>query len=481
MMKLLFKRYVIHSVFLLFVISFFGCNDEPSLLGEGVSPDKDIIIGKTHPIDNLIAENVMKDAILSDKVEYAIIGELNDPKFGYSKGEFVTQINSGAALDTTNFDLANYYLDSLVLNLALTKTYGWYGDTTAIHTISVFELSESLTNDLTSYYSNTDMVGKYFPTPIGELEFKTNRNSDSAWYVNDDVDTLRIRMSDELANRFFTVVDRNLIANNKAFREWFKGIYIKSSLKESSLGSLLRIKAWDYGLGLKLYYNSIEDEDTIPHEKLFPISLEGTDYNIFQHTASSEISFNNPSTEYLYCQGMAGSYVHIKLPESIFDYKDSLETSEDGYTQDFSSVTLELKVDTSETEMSKFPIPTTLQLYRYNEKTNKLEVPFMHYRSADDSTKFDKYSSPVSLGIYDKTAMSYKFTISNDFFKRVVNQDDDITPISDREGKGEEDDFQDIYIGPYNPSQNLNRLVFKGKNSGGVVFKLRMVKYLSKI
>lgn len=105
----------------------------------------------------------------------------------------------------------------------------------------------------------------------------------------------------------------------------------------------------------------------------------------------------------------------------------------------------------------------------------------MHYRSADDSTKFDKYSSPVSLGIYDKTAMSYKFTISNDFFKRVVNQDDDITPISDREGKGEEDDFQDIYIGPYNPSQNLNRLVFKGKNSGGVVFKLRMVKYLSKI
>lgn len=475
-------RYFFYVALVAFLLT--GCNDDPSLVGEGILPDKDVIQGSTILIDGLIAENVSKDAILSDKVDYAILGELNDPMFGYSKGEFVTQINSGAALDSARFNLPDYYVDSLMLNLALTYKSGWYGDTLAKHKISVYELTDALSNDLTSYYSNTSMAGRYSSTPIGELDFVTDRNSDSAWYVKDYVDTLRIKLSEELKNRFFSEVDKNLVANNKAFRDWFKGVYISTTLSESTVGSLLRIKAWDSGLGIKIYYHHMEDTTKYPHENLFPITLEGTDFNIFNHTPSANISFNNPQTDYLYCQGMAGSYVHIKLPDDIYNFKDSLATNEEGYSQDFSSVTLEFFVDTTKSEISKFPPPSTLQLYRYNEKTNKLEVPFMHYRTVADTSKYEKNSMPVGYATYNTTSMSYKFIISNDFFKRVVTKDDDILPQSARAGKGEEDDFQDIYIGPYNPSQNMNRVVFYGKENStkrGVEFKVRMIKYLSKI
>ena len=61
---------------------------------------------------------------------------------------------------------------------------------------------------------------------------------------------------------------------------------------------------------------------------------------------------------------------------------------------------------------------------------------------------------------------------------------DDELPLEERLGLGEEDDFQNIYVGPVTPSYNFNRVIFYGYNNSekqGVVFKVRMVKYLSKI
>lgn len=479
----------VRNIFLLFAVIAIlsGCKDDPSLVGGSIMPEDDAIQGESISVHGLSAVNVKRDFVASDQASYAILGEFNDPVFGFSKSGFVTQINNGVLLDTTRFAIdATYHLDGMELHLAHAVN-DWYGDdSTAVHKLSVYGLTQPLQNDLTTYYSNNEMSGKYDPSLLGSYSLKANNISDSAWRAANYVDTIKIKITNsDLANRFFNELDRTTLSDNNWFKgSFFNGIYVKSEFESgSSVGSLIRFKVWGYNLGLKMYYHRKgtvgADTATKHFSHLFPISSEGVDFNIFEHNPSSEISFGaNP--DYLYLQGMSGCYPNIALPDTIFEFSKLIGKVDDGSTYRFSSVTLEMFVDTLKSEISKYPLPRTLRLYRRNPLTGELEIPFYNAVDTTSSTGYTRVNG-VSDAVYNSEDRSYRFYVSNEFFRRVVTKDDKL-PSGQRLGNGLDDvtNFQSLFVTPINTSQSFQRVVFYGANNKdktGIVFKVRRVKY----
>ncbi|MBP8848988.1 MAG: DUF4270 family protein [Breznakibacter sp.] len=482
------------SLFLLVGLTalLFSCKDDAMLAGKDLLPEEYNLNGYSREVSGIIAENTTRDSIKSDQVTYAILGDFTDEIFGKSVGAFVGQVYKGAVIDSISLNRPKFSVDSMVF-LSVHNYGDWYGLGNESHRIKVYELTETLSNGLDVYYSNFNMEGKYDTTPIGEGELKGNSLDSASWVLNKYVDTLRVKIRQDVATRFFENFTREMSSNNSQFLDFFKGIYITSEWKTGDgQGSLVRCRVMGSTLGLKLYYNYDADpSDTVKvhYSHIFPITRDGVTFNKYEHTINPNIKLDNPVTDNLYAQGMAGSYVKVTLPEDdLTDYGDSLSINTPGERVAFSNVTLEFFVDTAASKISSYTLPDSLTLYRFNDyeksdinndlSNDKIEAPF-YYVKVEGETPVKMYK-PVIGGALNKSTYSYKFTIDNEFFKRIVTRDD-LIDKDNQLGLGNEDDFKVLYIGPNNPVQNFRRVILYGQNRTdgkvGVKMKIRTVKY----
>lgn len=482
------------SLFVLVGLTAFllSCKDDAMLAGKDLLPEEYSLNGYSREVSGIIAQNTMRDSIQSDQVTYAILGEINDEIFGKSKGAFVGQVYKGAVIDSISLNRPKFSVDSMVF--ISVHNYGdWYGLGSESHTIRIYELTEPLNNGLDVYYSNFNIEGKYDPVPIGEGELNGNSLDSASWVSNKYVDTFRVKIRQDVATRFFENFNREMSSNNSQFLDFFKGIYIASEWKTGTgLGSLVRCRVMGSTLGLKLYYKYDADpNDTIKvhYSHIFPITRDGVTFNKYEHTLDPLVVLDDPNALKLYAQGMAGSYIKVTLPEDdLATYRDSLSITTPSERVAFSNVTLEFFVDTTASKISSYTLPDSLTLYRFNDyessdinndlSNDKIEAPY-YYVKVDGSDPVKMYK-PVVGGALNKSTYSYKFTIDNEFFKRIVTRDD----LNDKDaqlGLGNEDDFKVLYIGPNNPVQNFRRVILYGQNDAngkvGVKMKIRTVKY----
>lgn len=297
MRELFFYRNACYFISLLAVFSV-GCS-EPSVIGLDVQPLTDRANVEYTDSVSLITSALLEDSIRTDETTLNLLGSYTDPIFGTSSATSYFQIR----LPSNDIDFGTGpILDSVILSMAYN---GYYGDTLATQNLYVYELSESFYKDST-YYSNKDF--SYNSTPIGTLTFSP-RPTDSVLVGSiKEAAQLRIRLSDSFGSNLLNAGTANL-ANNDAFLQFFKGLYIKTDeISSPNLGSILYFDLLSSLSRLTLYYN-----DTLSFH--FIINTESARVNHFEHDYTGTNILNSSTyNATVYVQAMAGIKTKIELP-----------------------------------------------------------------------------------------------------------------------------------------------------------------------
>ncbi len=167
------------------------------------------------------SSTVLIDSIYTGSPNVLLIGAYYHPVLGLSESAAFTQVSN---IDTLFAKSTSVY-DSLTLRLAYA---GFQGDTTKSQTLSMYRLLDSL-NRGTDYFANSS--ARIDPTLLGRFTF-TPRPIRSKAMNGDSVrfDTLRFRMSDTFGKELLSkYADVTVAAGSSGFRNYFPGMYIKST------------------------------------------------------------------------------------------------------------------------------------------------------------------------------------------------------------------------------------------------------------
>ncbi|MEN9363781.1 MAG: hypothetical protein RI903_1090 [Bacteroidota bacterium] len=171
---------------------------------------------------------VLMDSIQTGGNSTFLLGSYYHPELGYVSSNVFTQL---ANADTLN-SKATSIVDSLQMHLIYKNTQG---DLSQPQTIELYRLADTLST-LTSYYTNSSVAIKpellkrfsFVPKPIK----KESANGDSVQF-----DTLKFQIPLALGKELISkYTDKAISGGGSAFRNYFRGLYIKSEAgKKASL------------------------------------------------------------------------------------------------------------------------------------------------------------------------------------------------------------------------------------------------------
>lgn len=283
-----------------------SCKKE-SDIGSDVFPEDDNLQLSVTDTTSIIAYTVREDSLRSDESPIIQIGTLMDPDFGTTTAGLFTQLSIPNNQLNINFG-SNAVLDSCALGLAY--EFDYYGDTADGQTFNVYQMTEDIYKD-SAYYSNR--AKQYYTGVIGTTTVAPRPRT----YVGPDTTTppyLRIPIDMGFAQQIFNQSGGPSLADNAAFLQFMKGIYIASENVSGITGSLVRFKPLDSLTRLTLYYHDGADLKTFD----FVINSTTAYYSYFTHSYSSTIlnQVNNPGPGYFetYIQATAGLKTKIEFP-----------------------------------------------------------------------------------------------------------------------------------------------------------------------
>ncbi len=238
-----------------------------------------------------------QDSLTSEKRSAVLLGQMQDPVFGESNAGFLTQLR------LSSNDVAfgeNVQVDSVVLIL---KYLSYYGDTTSLQNIRVFEMMDDLAYDST-YYSNLDLSTYYDENQvIGEHSYMPEPSLDS----------LAIQLDHSLGYKILES-DTSHLSSNASFLEHFKGLYLKATV-ESGSGAMVYFNLTGSKSKMSLYYSNSE-KDSLSYDVL--INTNCSWVNVFDHNyagteVEAQISDTLRGEEFVYVQAMAGLRAGVEL------------------------------------------------------------------------------------------------------------------------------------------------------------------------
>lgn len=206
---------------LLILIALVGCNENNSIsAGASTLPENDIRVmsdtfGVTSQLDSCIAISLTPDSFL--------LGECVT-HFGTLKADILTQL---ACPEGFKYPNETAVVDSVCLYLYYNN---WYGDGKSPLGIAVYEMDQNTIKDNLLYQSNIQLADYCSLNPVTYISNQSNiiipaTPVDSSYSSQSEsyVPTIRIKLSNEFAQRFFQIKD---FSSQKAFNELFKGLYI---------------------------------------------------------------------------------------------------------------------------------------------------------------------------------------------------------------------------------------------------------------
>ncbi|MCG8579716.1 MAG: DUF4270 domain-containing protein [Bacteroidales bacterium] len=418
------------------------------------------------------------------------------------------------------FPYDEWILDSLVLNLQY-QYNNWYGDMLSEQKLTVYELNASLGIVGDEYYNDHDM-SVYNPVKIGEAVVHPNNEvpdslkNEEAWlnlwanpvelwnnpgYLWDvaKVDTVMdagfnghttqvkswsIKLDENRAEEFFEL-DESTLAATSAFKEFFNGIHVTADIAsgESGTGSLTKINLLSNDnlatnitlyLSRKCKFNKEVDDDTyeitdttiVQSPYSFPVNLENVRFNRYTHDLESDIKLNDPSTDKLYVQGMAGSYMRMQLPEEVLTWVDSIGNpaqAEQFNAIDYhmvSNVEFYMEAAMDSAAVARYPIPSRLNIKWLNEKDELVDPIYQIVVNGNEVSvpvfgTTDSQGNSVGSGeqvrrLNDNGDIEYlyRFIMRADYFNYIMRYED-----------GADLDDKVFFIGPDNTTANFQRVI----------------------
>ena len=280
---------------------FFSCTD-PNIIGlDFQSPSDQIIISES---DSLLSFDIItesEDSIRSDEATSLILGEVNDPIFGYNVGTFITQL----LLEENNIDLGEDIMitDSVVLSYSYS---GYYGDLQDFNSIDVVQLQEDINKD-SIYYSNSFNV---VPASMNWVE---------SFYLSPDTSSspmLKINLNKSFGQNILDLSADGYLADNTTFLTQFKGI----GLYASSQNTMLYLNPSGSNSRFSIYYHTQSNPDSV---LTLNLALDGDAARVSLFNNKNSIINNLLDSNKVYIQSMAGYKAKILL-KNLDVLKDTL-------------------------------------------------------------------------------------------------------------------------------------------------------------
>jgi hypothetical protein len=298
-------------VILLFIV--YSCKKDPYQVGINLLPPSDTLNVKTSDTASFVAYSVLQDSIRTDETTLSILGSLMDPVFGSTTaGLYIQYWLSAEAPDFGT----NPGLDSIVLMIPYGKIYG---DTNALQTLKIYELSQSIYYD-SSYYSNRS--AETYGVPLANYTFKP-APKDSLTVGGVKIPPhIRInlnKLTKYFGNKLLSAPAASL-SKNVNFLDFMKGLYIESSRAQSG-GALLSFDPTSSLSNIIMYFHNATSDSL---QFALVGSPLGARFNHFDHNnymnAAPELRqqvFQHDTTlgkNSLFIQGLAGIRVRLRLP-----------------------------------------------------------------------------------------------------------------------------------------------------------------------
>jgi hypothetical protein len=293
-------------------ILLFSCNKEPDLIGLNIVPDGERLGANYMDTATIVAYTVYEDSVATTGMSYGLVGSIYDNVFGKTTASLYSQIKM-----TTNAPSfgTSPVVDSVVLVMPY---YGLFGDSAALQTFRVYELSESLDADK-KYYSNSNVA--YDPGILLAEKTFLPRVKDSV-VVNATtkvIPQLRLKFNTLFGEKILS--DTANLEDNDKFVEFFKGIAITVASEENTPGhgSLVSFSLLSSSSYLKMYYHNTED--TLVYN--FGITSASVRFNRYDHSGYDEASTELKSqlngdtvqgAQKLFIQAFGGIKVKLRFP-----------------------------------------------------------------------------------------------------------------------------------------------------------------------
>lgn len=358
--------------------------------------------------------------IVTNAMNSYLCGELNDPVFGKSSASIYAELSLDLLLpDFSNPDLE---VDSIVLVLPY-DIETFYGDTTDLITVEVYEIVEKLNSEQSYFSDQTVMVDpnpvaiyKFLPMPNTNIEFLDYRTGSEETLQSSN---LRIPLSNELGQRLLEQ-DTLIYQSDSSFVENFFGLHIKTSIAQNTMMGfdLIGVNANDRGAesGVYIYYDTLNTEG-IPEEYFFPFSpltfFNPVKFVNLQHdytnTPVGENIGDKPANEeIIYAQGMAGVNGKLEFPD-LSDLENIV----------VNQAKLELTL-IDESTNPNFPTPEQL-IFFYEDEEGELDYisDFTVAALAVADNLTSAFGGDLRPTAQDSTLQTYTVLMSNHFQEMI--------------------------------------------------------------
>lgn len=276
----------------------------PQHIGDSLQPNSSYIHVAFSGGQDIVSEVCRVDSLSTNAASLSLLGDINDPHFGNSNLSFYSQI--GLTSNSVQWG-EGATTDSIVMQILYA---GYYGDTLSPMTLKIHEVTQDMSGDSMTYYSNTsfevgDELANYtfYPRPRTRILLEGDTLG---------VNVLQIPIDNALGEKFFSN-ETSAFNSNEAFMNFFKGLRF-SCEPAAGTGAVCYFNLLNTKSYMRVYYHN--DYDTTFYD--FNVSDKYIRFNHFNHdynTAQAPITFNDTTNnEYLYVQSTAGVRSKLLFP-----------------------------------------------------------------------------------------------------------------------------------------------------------------------
>ncbi len=297
------------SLFILLTVLVISCEEGPTPIGTGLLPDRDFVTTLGTDTMSVRSYTMYDNSFRSDNPSISYLGQLNDPYFGTTTAEFVTQIRLAAAWDGKSFTI-----DSVKLNLHLSVSKG---NASVTHNLRLSEISSQIYTD-SVYYSNrkVDTTGYGISLVLPKLRADT---------IN-DIEMVVPNSFGEYLTRDTTQL---FYSNSKPdFRSFFKGLYFRITPSPDPVMLDISLLSTTTSSGYFNSYFTLYMHDDAGVSKIYYFVLDATNtnaaFNLIRHDFSTATLGNKMANRndtifshrdtLSYLQYLNGVYTLIKIP-----------------------------------------------------------------------------------------------------------------------------------------------------------------------
>ena len=300
-------KQLLRALFCIFIIGLSSCS-EPSLVGEEILPTSGLNGAQYSDTTSIFTFAIPEDSITTDNLSFYNLGSIENETFGKVVSDIFTQIR----LPSNEIDLGDDLIfDSIVLKLDYNF---FYGDSSAMQTIVVHELTEDMVES--EDYNQTTTFN--FGAELGRKDNHVHGFSDSLLINGNQIKPhLRIRLDDTYGQRFIDASSTNDFLNNDNFLSVFKGLYIQFDDQNSENKLMVAYDMASTLSTISLYYQNSESDSLLLN---FPINANAETVNhITQNYTSSLIENylnidNAEGDSVCFALGQGGVNTRIEFP-----------------------------------------------------------------------------------------------------------------------------------------------------------------------